>query len=316
MGLYSIEPLSESQVELIKSSTGETVTCVDRASFLDVREEHAKVSALICRDRDNVSKIIELCPNLVFLYIVSAGVEKLPFDLLKKKNIVVCNAGGVNAEIMSQYAIAYILAQSARVCENLDNQRNHRWKKFQCVDDLAEKTLLIIGAGKVGAMLARKASAFGMRIVGIKNNVCSVPGFDKVVGLMSLNEELPKADFVICTIPLTPLTKGLFDAKRFSLMKPSATFINISRGGVVDESSLVNALQTNIIRSAVLDVFDKEPLPPDSPLWNCRGLFVTPHSSGRLECFMDAAIAQFVTNFNAYCSGDPLPNKVDLVNGY
>ena len=316
MGLYSIEPLSPYQIELIKRSTECDVVSIERNVFFDAIEEHPKIRSLICRDRDRISDILGVCPNIQFIYIVSVGVEKLPFGLLRDKGVIVANAGGVNAEIMSQYAMAYILSQSARVCENLDNQRRRHWKKYQCVDDLSERKLLVVGAGHVGSMLAQKASVFGMRIVGIKNRVCPIAGFDKVVGLENLEEELSDADFVVCALPLTVTTSRLFNRDRFSLMKSTATFINISRGGLVDEVALVDALNNGIIKSAVLDVFDKEPLDCDSPLWECRGLYVTPHSSGRLEGFLDAAIAQFVANYNAYLIGGSIPNKVDLNNGY
>lgn len=316
MSLYSIEPLSERLVELIKSSTENDVIYIDRSHFLEAKDEHSKVTALICRDRDDVAEIVKRCTNLSFLYIVSAGVEKLPFELLRERRIVVANAGGVNAEIMSQYAMAYILSQSARVCENLDNQRQRHWKRFQCVDDLSGKKLLVVGAGRVGSLLAHKASVFGMGIVGIKNKVCPVAGFDKIVGLDELDGELPEADFVVCALPLTTLTKRLFNRDRFSLMKSTATFINISRGGLVDEAVLVEALHNGLIKSAVLDVFDNEPLDSSSPLWGCPGLYVTPHSSGRLENFMDAAITQFTVNYNAYLAGGSVPNNVDLSNCY
>lgn len=315
-GLYSIEPLTQHQVERIESTTGCLVNCVNRLDFAEMADVHPLVEVLICRDRDDVAGIASACPNLKFIYIVSVGVEKLPFELLRNRGIVVANAGGVNAEIMSQYALAYILSQSARVCENLENQREGRWKKFQCVDDLRGSTLLIVGAGRVGSLIATKAHAFGMRVIGVKNHVRPIDGFEKVVGLDCLDKELADADYVVCSIPLTPATEGIFDAKRFAAMKATATFVNISRGGLVDEQALVDALHAHVIKAAVLDVFQNEPIPCDSPLWRCRGLYVTPHSSGRLENFMDASIEQFAKNLRAYIDGAQLPNEVDLADGY
>lgn len=315
-GLFSIEPLTQCQVELIRGSTGCGVRCIDRTAFAEMTDIHSSVEALICRDRDDVAGIVAACPNLKFLYVVSVGVERLPFELLREKGIVVANAGGVNAEIMSQYVLAYILSQSARVCENLANQRDGRWKRFQCVDDLRGAKLLVVGAGRVGSLIAKKANVFGMHVVGIKNHVHPVKEFERIVGLNCLEAELADADYVVCTIPLTPATKGLFDERRFAAMKETATFINISRGGLVDEDALVEVLHAHKIKSAVLDVFQKEPISADSSLWKCHGLYVTPHSSGRLENFMDVAIAQFVTNLQAYLGHEPLPNKVNLVDGY
>ena len=124
--IYSIEPLSESQIRLIQESTGDAVTILPRN--LDVNlDVFSKAEVLIARDRDEISKILNICPNLRFLFIVSTGVEKLPFNELYERDILVANTGGVNSEIMSEYALAYILADSARVKENLTNQKLHHY---------------------------------------------------------------------------------------------------------------------------------------------------------------------------------------------
>lgn len=313
--IYSIEPLSESQIRLIQESTGDAVTILPRN--LDVNlDVFSKAEVLIARDRDEISKILNICPNLRFLFIVSTGVEKLPFNELYERDILVANTGGVNSEIMSEYALAYILADSARVKENLTNQKLHHWKKYQCVDSLVGKTVLIVGSGRVGSLIAQKTRCFGMKNFGIKRKVEELPFFEKVVGLDNLYDMLPIADYVICSLPLTSMTKNIFNIDAFKKMKSTAMFINISRGGCVDINGLTESLTKNKIRKAVLDVFDKEPLTTDSPLWDVPNLLITPHSSGRLENFMEEAMKCFVNNYTSYKSKKELPNKVDLINGY
>lgn len=314
--VHSIEPLKPHLLSLIKEETGGNVSYIDRLTFFDCKDEHSKVEVMICRDRDNVSSIIDACPNLKMLFIVSTGVEKLPFDKLRNSNVVVGNTGGVNCDIMSQYAMGYILSQSARVCENLINQKNHYWKKFQCVDSLEGKNLLIVGAGRTGQLIAAKATPFGMNCVGIKNHISELANFQEVTTLENLDKYLAWADFVVCTIPLTPSTVGLFNYDRFCKMKPTATFINISRGKHVVTTDLIRALKEEKLKSAILDVFETEPIPQDSELWDLPNLYLTPHSSGRLENFMDEAIHYFINNYNAFLEGKVLPNKVNLTDGY
>lgn len=313
--IFSIEPLSDSQIRMIKENTGDAITILPRNMDVNL-DVFSKVEVLIARDRDDMSKVLKLCPNLRFLFIVSTGVEKLPFSELYERDILVANTGGVNSEIMSEYALAYILADSARVTENSTNQKLHYWKKYQCVDSLVGKTILIVGAGSVGASIAQKTKCFGMINIGIKRAVENLPNFERVESLDNLHEMLPIADYVVCCLPLTTKTRNVFNIGAFEKMKSTATFINISRGGCVDIDDLSKALKTGMIKNAVLDVFDKEPLTADNPLWDVPNLLITPHSSGRLENFIDEALKCFVNNYLSYKSKNELPNKVDLINGY
>ena len=314
--IHTIEPLKPHLLALIHEKTGSSVISLDRQAFINFREEYSKVEVMICRDRDDVSSIIDFCPNLKMLFIVSTGVEKLPFDKLQNSNILVSNTGGVNCGIMSQYAMGYILSQSVRVCENLINQKNHHWKKYQCVDSLEGKNLLIVGAGRTGQLIAAKAVSFGINCIGIKNHISELANFIEITTLDNLDKYLSWADFVVCTIPLTPATTNLFNYDRFCRMKSTATFINISRGKHVVTLDLIRALKEEKIKSAILDVFEEEPLPPKSELWDLPNLFISPHSSGRLENFMDEAIRCFINNYNAFQKGEPLPNTVNLTDGY
>lgn len=314
--IHSLEGLNPSQLSLIEAETKCLVRMLSIDQLLENFDEHLIVEVLICRDRDDISSIINVCSNLKLIFIVSTGVDKLPFKRLLESNIVVCNTGGLNSEIMSQYVMGYILSQSVKICENLINQTNCHWKKYQCVDSLEGKNLLIVGAGRTGQLIASKASQFGLNCVGIKNHVSKLDNFREVTTLDSLNEYLGWADYVVCTIPLTPETTYLFSYDRFCKMKPTATFVNVSRGKHVVTEDLVQALKERKIKSAVLDVFETEPLMSDDELWKVPNLYITPHTSGRLENFMDGAIRYFINNYTAFTKGETLPNRVNLYDEY
>lgn len=314
--LYSLEPLTALQKARIRAAIGRDAFCVDRASLANSDGLRA-ATAVICRDRDNVLELLEICPALEFIFVVSAGVEKLPFDALRRRGVIVCNAGGVNAEIMSVYVMAYVLAWNAHILENFHNQTRRFWKKFQTVESLEHKRMLIVGAGKVGRLLAQRAKAFGIECVGVRRRVEHKDAlFSDMISLDDARTNASEFEFVVSLLPVTASTVGFFDLDFFRKMSRDAIFINISRSSVVRTQDLLRALEGNLIAGAVVDVFDSEPLGAGSEMWNCPQLLITPHSAGRLKDFMDRAIDCFCVNYRAYLAGDALPNKVDLQAGY
>lgn len=314
--VYSLEPLTSYQIGLLDEQKLHVTVLPRELSEIQKAEQNEHIEFLIARDRDDIEQVLDICTNLKFLFIVSTGVEKLPFKKLYDRQVVVVNTGGVNSEIMSQYVMAYILADSARVCENLNNQMRHYWKPNQCVDCLRDKSILLVGAGRVGRLVALKAKSFGMKCFGVKKHLEEIDGFEKIETLDHINDLLPLSDYVVCCLPLTPETNNFFSEEKFNYMKQSSMFINISRGKCVNERDLINALLTCNIRQAVLDVYNEEPIHADSPLWDIPNLWLSPHSSGRLENFMDEAITLFCNNYMAYNNNEELPNQVNLVNGY
>ena len=315
--IYTLEPLSNSILNYLAEQVKENIELIEREDLFAYPDSFFEsIEVLICRDRDNLEYIIDKSPNLKFIFIVSVGVEKLPFDKLVGKNIIVANTGGVNSQIMSQYVMGYILYESVRILENADNQKKHFWKRFQCVDSLEGKNILIVGAGHTGCLIAQKANMFGMNCIGVKKHPCKLDFFKEIITIEDLDEYLPWADYVVCTIPTTSETRNLFGYNRFSKMKENSMFINISRSPIVKTDDLVKALRHKLIKTAVLDVFDNEPLDDNSNLWDIPNLYITPHSSGRLENFMSKAIECFVLNYNAFLAGTFIPNKIKIENGY
>lgn len=314
--IHSLEPLTDYQVKLIRQKTGAEVCFIQRESYENQIEKLADIEYLICRDRDSLSKMLNFCPKLKLIYVLSAGVERLPFDMLRRRNIIVCNASGINAEVMSQFAMAQILSHSAKVRENLSNQQKHHWKKYQCMEDLRKRRLLIAGAGRSGTLLAHKAKAFQMEVVGANFIVKNIFPFDRIVSLKDFDSMIDSADYIVCALPLTEYTERYFKYDVFSRMKTTACFINMSRGKLVETKGLVRALKEKKLSCAILDVFDEEPIESNNKLWDIPNLYITPHMAGRTSNFMDEAITLFCDNFMAHIQGLTEPTKIDLINGF
>lgn len=175
----------------------------------------------------------------------------------------------------------------------------------------------ILGAGRAGGEVARKARALGMRTIGLNTRGTPVDGVDRMLPRERMEELLRESDFVVVTVPLTPATRGFLGEREFKLMKPAACLINLARGRVVDEKALVAALQDGTIGGAALDVFAVEPLGPDSPLWEMENVIITPHVSGISDRYVERGLAVLAENLAAYLKdGRPVKNIVDLERGY
>ena len=178
-------------------------------------------------------------------------------------------------------------------------------------EDLDQKILCVIGAGSIGQEIGRKAKAFAMQVVGIKNHPEPIEGFDQVWGRERLEEALNQVDYVVMVTPLTKETYHMIGAKEFGLMKKTAVFINVSRGDTVDESAMIKALRDRRIAGAVLDVFHEEPLPADSPLWGMDHVLLTPHVAGLSNNSEKKIIRIVYDNITGYRQGRQLINQIE-----
>ncbi len=174
-----------------------------------------------------------------------------------------------------------------------------------------------MGLGAIGAKTAEKARGLGMRVLGLRRNPAKSCAYvERMYGPDGLGELLAQSDWVVLAAALTPETKHLIGEKELRRMKPSAYLINIARGSVIDEAMLVRALQEEWIAGAGLDVFEREPLPSDSPLWDMRNVVITPHFAGMTPHYSDRVIEIFCDNLQRYRSGEPLRNVVDKELAY
>jgi phosphoglycerate dehydrogenase-like enzyme len=262
----------------------------------------------------------ELAPiagNLKFIQSISAGTDQYDRGVLRKHGIRLASAAGVNAEAVAEHAMALMLALYRRLPEARDNQQRKHWRGMISEiaareDQLTGKTLLIVGMGRIGARLARLAKAFDMRVIATKRDPgTGAEAADEVYGQDRLHELLGRADVVALTCPLTPDTENLIDARALAVMRPTAVLVNVARGRVVDETALIEALQTRCIAAAGLDVTREEPLPAASPLWTLPNVLVTPHTAGETQRYEDAVIDILLENLDRLWRGEStLKNQI------
>ncbi len=261
--------------------------------------------------------IIESMPRLNFLQVFKAGVDNLPLKELQKKGVLVSNVRGIHRNSVSEYVFGCILSLSLNLFAFRENQKDKVWFRNINREELFQKTIGVIGAGSIGREVARKAKAFGMYTLGINFTGRPVPHFDRVYPPGGISELLASSDFVLMALPLTEATRHFMDDRKFAMMKPDSCFINIARGRVVDEQALIRALERKKIRAAVLDVFEREPLPADSPLWAMQNVILTPHIAGVSPVYMERAMEIFRHNLSVYLgTGRNFINLIDLERGY
>ena len=216
--------------------------------------------------------------KLRYIQLTSAGFDRVPMDYVKSHGIEIRNARGVYSIPMAEHAVAGVLTLYRRFHEFHDSQKEHKWQKIRDLEEVNDKTAVIVGCGNVGTECAKRFAAFGCRVIGVDVVVRKDENYDDMLPLEQLDGSLPMADIVVLTLPLTDETRHLLDARRLSLLKDRAVVVNIARGAVVKQMALANELSSNRLR-AVLDVFEEEPLPSDSILWSLPNVILTPHNS-------------------------------------
>ena len=260
---------------------------------------------------------IKNAKNLKWIHVFFAGVEKVLTPEVVKSKVIVTNSSGIHSIPIAEHVLGFMLIFTRRFYDTFKKQDKKIWEANQNLTELRGKTVVVVGLGKIGTEVARLSSLLGARVLAVKNNIKSKPNFvDNIYKSNNLEKVLPKADFVIICLPLTPKTYHLFDIKKFKLMKKSGVIMNIGRGPLIKEKDLIFALEKKIIGGAALDVTEKEPLPKESKLWNMKNVVVTPHHSGWSEKYMDRGIDIFCLNLKAYLKNKPLPNLVDKKRGY
>ncbi|MBD2629784.1 D-2-hydroxyacid dehydrogenase [Trichormus variabilis] len=261
-------------------------------------------------------RVLDAAPSLRWHHAPNAGVNHILTPKYLERDLILTNGAGVHAIPIAEFVITYILAYAKHLPKLYHLQAEHNWQRGLPIQELLDKTLLIIGAGGIGQEIAIRAKAFGMRIFGSSRHPKPLPNFDKLVGINEWKELLPEANFIVIATPLTQETKGIIDLETLRLFRPDAYLINIARGAIVDESALTKALQEGWIAGAALDTVFTEPLPPESPLWSLPNVFITPHCSGNSPRVKERSLALFLDNLNRYLQGQPLRNVVDKTAGY
>jgi phosphoglycerate dehydrogenase-like enzyme len=243
-----------------------------------------------------------IAPRLKFVQSASAGTDQYDREVLRKAGIRLASGQGVNANAVSEHAIALMLALLRRLPEARDNQARRVWRGMmgdfaKREDEAGGKTAVVVGLGRIGGRIARLAKALGMTVLGVRQNpAAGAEGADEVHSFRDLKTVLPRADFLILACPLTEETRHLVDAAALALLKPTAQLINVARGRVVEEAALIAALEGGRIAGAALDVTAEEPLPADSPLWAMPNVLITPHTGGETHRYEDNVLDLMLEN--------------------
>ncbi|MDG9714282.1 D-2-hydroxyacid dehydrogenase [Streptomyces sp. DH10] len=249
-------------------------------------------------------------PRPRWVHTASAGVDHLMCPELAASDTVVTNARGIFDQPIAEYVAALVLAMAKDLPRTLQLQRERTWRHRES-QKVAGSRAVVVGTGPIGRAIARTLEALD-----ITTALVGRAARTGVHGPEDLDRLLARADWVIAAAPLTDQTHGMFDARRFGVMQPSARFVNIGRGQLVVEDALAEALAKHWIAGAALDVFESEPLTPDSPLWRVPGLIVSPHMSGDIVGWRDELGAQFIELYELWAAGKPLENVVDKQRGY
>ena len=220
----------------------------------------------------------EQFPNLKFVQLTSAGFDRVPAEEFCVRGICLHNARGVYSVPMAEFALCGVLQLYKRSRFFEKNQQRHRWEKHRNLQELAGKTVCILGCGSVGTECAKRFKAFGCRVMGVSPHPGENSSYTEMYDLAAMDAVLAQADIVVLTLPLSEQTRHLMDARRLAMVKPGAILVNLARGAVVDTNALIEALGHHL-GGAVLDVFEEEPLREDSPLWDMESVILTPHNS-------------------------------------
>lgn len=257
--------------------------------------------------------IVDAAPNLKWLQVTSAGADQPPYQPSIRRGVRVSTGAGANAEPVAYTAFTGLMMMARGFPHWIETRAKRQWDPLlgaRQPADLRGQTAVIIGMGHIGSTIARCLQAMGVKTVGIRRRVAPAQHFDRVAAMSELDALLPACDWLVLACPLTEETRGLIDARRLALLPKHAGFVNIARGEVVDEPALIATLKAGAIKGAYLDVFAKEPLPADSPLWDMPNVVMSPHNAAASPGNYGRAIEIFLGNLGRYLRGERLENEV------
>lgn len=268
--------------------------------------------------KDVTEELLEQAKNLKWIQVLAAGVDPLPFDAIKKNNILVTNVRGIHKIPMSEYAISMILSVYRKERDLLLYQLDKHWDRTLSFGEVTGKTMIVLGTGSIGQEVARLAKAFRMKTIGVSRSGRDKEHFDEVYSVTHLHSVLDKGDFIVSVLPSTKETRYLLKDEHFDLMRDDAIFLNMGRGDLVKTETLVRAVQEEKIGHLILDVFEEEPLAADSPLWKNERVTITPHIAAISDRYLERALGIFKENMNLYEDRqlEEMLNVIDLDRGY
>ncbi len=266
--------------------------------------------------RGHVDDLLRVVPKLRWLQASMAGAGEIAERAgLQNTEVTITTASGVYSGPLAEFVLMALLAHVKALDRLRRDKAEKRWREAH-TETLRGKTLCIVGLGNIGRAVAERARPFEARVVGVKRTVreddAAWDYADELYTTRDLHPALQEADYVVVTLPGTPETYRLLNAEAISAMKPGAYFVNVGRGKVVDEGALIEALKSGQLSGAALDVFEEEPLPRESPLWNLENVIVSPHSTDNVPGLTNELQTElFCDNLRRYLNGEPLRNELD-----
>jgi phosphoglycerate dehydrogenase-like enzyme len=287
----------------------------DRLEGVDLRAatdetgtlEHAPDAEVVVTHRLS-DDLLDAATGLRWVHSLSAGLDHFDLDALAERDLVLTNSSGIHAQPIGEHVLGALLHFERGFARAVAQQGRNEWDRFGATE-LADRTVAVVGVGAIGTRVVELCEAVGAATVGVKRDPSDAP--DALADCVTpdrLHEALERADCAVLACPLTEETRGMIDAEALAALG-EGVLVNIARGEVVDEDALVEALESDDLRGAALDVFVEEPLPEDSPLWDFENVLITPHVAGTTPHYWERAADQFAENYRRYVAGEDLVNR-------
>ena len=258
-------------------------------------------------------------PNIKWIQSSSAGMDKHMYPALRQSDVVLTNAAGLYAKHVADQAFALLLGLARGIHESVRNQDKHQWggRRSMPMIEIDGFKIGIVGMGGIGMEMAKRAKGFDMHVIAVDAYRTDKPdNVDELVGMDQLSNVMSQVDVVMIACPLTEETRGLINKDNLSVMQPTAFFINVARGPIVNEPDLIEILQEGTIAAAGLDVTEIEPLAAESPLWDFDNVIISPHSAGGSQHRIRRITEFFLDNLERYLKGEELKNVVNKQLGF
>ncbi|MFG6149645.1 D-2-hydroxyacid dehydrogenase [Halobacillus sp. B23F22_1] len=259
---------------------------------------------------------IQMAKQLKWIMVLSAGMDRMPFSEIDQQDILVTNVRGIHAKPMAEYALSMIL-QVARNAKMLTNrEKEHKWDRRVPMQEINQRTMVLLGTGAIAQETARLARAFQMKTIGVSRSGKSKDYFDETYNVEEINQALEAADYLVAALPSTSGTRYLLNREHFRKMPSHSVFLNMGRGDLVKSEDILDAVRSGDVAHAVLDVFEEEPLPENHVFWDEENITVTPHLSGISPHYIPRGFELFERNLKAYLKNGKLENVIDPKRGY
>jgi phosphoglycerate dehydrogenase-like enzyme len=273
------------------------------------------VEVLVCYNPFSTLDI-SLMEKLKWIQLSSIGIDQIPKDIVLARRIIVTNNKGGYSIPMGEWIVLKILEMIKNSREFYDKQKQKIWKVDTSILELFNKTVGFIGTGTIAQEAAKRLKGFEVKLIGVNTNGRKLEYFDECYSLNEIKDVVKKCDFVVVSVPLTKETFHLIDKELIENMKDGVYIVNIARGSVIDTDALIEAVKKGKVKKAALDVFEEEPLPVQSPLWDKENIIITPHNSWVSEMRNERRYNIIYENMKRYVEGRELLNIVDIVKGY